>query len=415
MSVEPIFSRRLLMGWVAAAIVLFALSLYLMGSGEIGGVDSTGPGTFSRSAIGHAGLAEVLQRLGLPVVKSQYNSLEKLSPGSVLVIAEPRPSRQSEEAIRAFLKANTILLVLPKWTGEPSEQTTGWLREARERFIGDAQWALNIVAPRAEVVRAGAGTSGSMNSWSTNDLGLAPSLEPPIQLMRGGGLRAIIATDGGMLLGEIRDRDRRNWVLSDPDLISNHGLAREGNAALALALFKRLRSADGSIVFDETIHGYLARPASPLLLMFRFPFVVATLQGLIAIMLLLWATLARFGAPQSAPPPLRAGREGLLQNIAKLIEHAGHQQAVIRRYISETIRDVARQLHAPRGLSGEALTAWLQRVGAARGVQIDCKALVRQLGETRRRESSSLIRLARDIHRWKGQILDGRSRYSRDR
>jgi hypothetical protein len=400
------------MGWVAAAIVLFALSLYLMGSGEIGGVDSTGPGTFSRSAIGHAGLAEVLQRLGLPVVKSQYNSLEKLSPGSVLVIAEPRPSRQSEEAIRAFLKANTILLVLPKWTGEPSEQTTGWLREARERFIGDAQWALNIVAPGAEVVRAGVGTS---DSWSTNDLGPAPSLVPPIQLMRGGGLRAIIATDGGMLLGEIRDRDRRIWVLSDPDLISNHGLAREGNAALALALFKRLRSADGSIVFDETIHGYLARPASPLLLMFRFPFVVATLQGLIAIMLLLWATLARFGTPQSAPPPLRAGREGLLQNIAKLIEHAGHQQAVIRRYISETIRDVARQLHAPRGLSGEALTAWLQRVGAARGVRIDCNALVRQLGETRRRESSSLIRLARDIHRWKGQILDGRSRYSRDR
>jgi hypothetical protein len=63
MSVEPIFSRRLLVGWVAGAIVVFALSLYLMGSGEMSGADSTGPGTFSRSAIGHAGIAEVLQRL----------------------------------------------------------------------------------------------------------------------------------------------------------------------------------------------------------------------------------------------------------------------------------------------------------------------------------------------------------------
>jgi hypothetical protein len=418
MNAEPVFSRRLLSGWIAGAVVVFALSLYLMGSGEMGSTDSTGPSTFSRSAIGHAGIAEVLQRLGLSVVKSQYNSLEKLSPGSVLVIAEPRPSRQSEEAIRALLKANTILLVLPKWTGEPSEQTAGWLRQVSERSTGDAQWVLNLVAPRAEVVRAGAGAIGSTNSWNTNYLGLAPSLVPPIQLVRGGGLRAIIAMDRDILLGEISERDRRIWVLSDPDLMSNHGLAREGNAALAVALVRRLRAGDGRIVFDETVHGYLARPASPFMLMFRFPFVVATVQGLIAIVLMLWATLARFGAAQSAPPPLRAGREGLLQNIAKLIEYTGHQQEVIRRYISETIRDVARQLHAPRGLSGEALTAWLQRVGAARGVRVDCGALVRQLGEpgeARRRELSSLVRLARDIHGWKGQILDGRSRYSRDR
>jgi hypothetical protein len=413
MSSESVFSRRLLLGWIAGAGVVFAISLYLMGSGEMSGTDSIGPTTFSRSAIGHAGIAEVLARLGIPVVKSQHNSLEKLSSGSVLVIAEPRPSRQSEEAIRTLLKANTILLVLPKWTGEPSEQTAGWLRQASERFIGDAQWVLNLVAPRAEVVRA----SGNV-TWSSNPLGLAPSLVPPIQLVRGGELRAIIATDRGMLLGEISGRDRRIWVLSDPDLMSNHGLAREGNAALAVALIERLRTGDGRIVFDETVHGYLARPVSPFMLMFRFPFVVATIQGLLAIALLLWATLARFGAPQSAPPPLRAGREGLLQNIAKLIEYTGHQQLVAGRYIQETIRDVARQLHAPRGLSGDALTAWLQRVGTARAVEVDCSALVRQvgeLGEARRRETSSLVHLARDIHRWRGQILDGRSRYTRDR
>ncbi len=99
------------------------------------------------------------------------------------------------------------------------------------------------------------------------------------------------------------------------------------------------------------------------MLLFRFPFVVATVQGLIAIALLLWATMARFGAPQSAPPPLSAGRAGLLQNMAKLIEFTGHQQVMIRRYVQETVRDVARQLHAPRALAGQALIAWLQRVG----------------------------------------------------
>src|SRR5258708_23278425 len=34
------------------------------------------------------------------------------------------------------------------------------------------------------------------------------------------------------------DRDRKIWVLADPDIIANHGFARESNAALALALIK---------------------------------------------------------------------------------------------------------------------------------------------------------------------------------
>src|SRR5262249_57014999 len=96
---EPIFSSRLLIGWGAGAVVIFAISLYLMGGGELTGPDSTGASTFSRSAIGHAGIAEVLTRLGMPVVKSRYNSLEKLSPRSVLVIAEPRAVPQSQAAI----------------------------------------------------------------------------------------------------------------------------------------------------------------------------------------------------------------------------------------------------------------------------------------------------------------------------
>src|SRR5262249_10832405 len=177
-------------------------------------------------------------------------------------------------------------------------------------------------------------------------------------------------------------------------------------AGVAVGMRKGLRGADGSVVFDETVHGYLAKPTSPFLLLFRFPFVIATAQGVIAAALLLWATLARFGVPQSAPPPLRAGREGLLQNMAKLIEFTGHQQWMLVRYIQETVRDVARQLHAPRGLSGEGLMAWLQRVGNARGADVDCAAVVRraaELGTGRRRDLGPLIRLARDIHRWKGE------------
>jgi hypothetical protein len=409
---EPVFSRRLLLGWIVGASVVFAISLYFMGGGELSGADSVGPSTFSRSAIGHAGIADVLTQLAIPVVKSRSSSLDKLSPGSVLVIAEPRRNGQSEDAIRTLLKARTILLVLPKWTGEPSDQKSGWLREVGERSLLDAQWALNLIAPRGEVVRE----KGNLQ-WSTNTPQITPHADVPVQVVRGDRLRPIVGATEGMLVGEISDRDRKVCVLADPDLISNHGLAREGNAAAALALIKALRNGDGSVVFDETVHGFVVRPVSPILLVFRFPFVVATVQGFLAVALLLWATLGRFGAPQTAPPALRAGREGLLANMAKLVEFTGHQSVMVKRYVQGTVREAALALHAPRELSDAGLVAWLTRVGLARGVATDLDAVLIQAaaaGTARRQNPTALVRLARAIHQWKGEIVDGRSKHPGD-
>jgi hypothetical protein len=315
--------------------------------------------------------------------------------------------------MRTLLKADTILLILPKWTGRPSDAKPTWIAEAYPIDRSVAAWALNLVAPKAELSDA-----DKAPNWTTNTLNLAPNIDGGVRLMHGDRLQPIIGNADGMLLGEIKDRNRKIWVLSDPDVISNHGLARAGNAALAIAIIAHLHSGAGSIVFDETIHGFIAQPENPLLLLFRFPFVIATVQGAIAIGLLLWATLGRFGTPQPAPAPLSAGRQGLLENIAKLVDITGHREVMIKRYVLETLRDVGRQLHAPRGLSTAALIGWLQRVGMARGVATDCGPLIAEaamLGESRTRNPASLVRLAREIHRWKGEILDGRSGHPRDR
>jgi hypothetical protein len=405
MTSQPVFSQRVLVGWIAAAVIIFAISLYFMGGGQLTDPEGVGPSTYSRSTIGHAGIVALLQRQNIAVVKSQSNSLDKLSIGGLLVIAEPRRSGQSEETIRTLLKANTILLVLPKWTGVRDEKKPEWLREVKERSISDAEWTLHLVVPRGEVIR-----QTTPIAWTTNALKLEPNVVEPTQLIRGDKLVPIIGTADGMLVGEITERNRKIWILSDPDVIANHGLARPGNAALATALINRLRAPNGVVAFDETIHGYAARTANPFMLMFRFPFVIATAQAAIAVALLLWASLARFGAPQTAPASLRVGRQGLLENVAKLIEFTGHQQVMIRRYVQETIRDVARQLHAPSALTGEQLVAWLQRVGAARSVSVDCGVVVQRVSESaeaRRGDLTQLVRYARDIHRWKREIIDG--------
>ena len=411
MTGDVIFSRRLLIGWVTAAALTFLVSLYFMGNRDQG-IETIGPSTFSRSAIGYAGIAEVLQRLDISVVKSRSDSLGKLTPGSVLVLTEPLPGGKTEQTMRTLLTADTVLLVLPKWTGMPSKHKPAWLGEAHQWPPSQVDWSLSLVAPQAEVLHV------DDTDWAKNDLNLTPNLEAPIQLVHGDRLQPIIGDTDGMLLGQLTDRGRKIWVLSDPDVIANHGLARPGNVALAVAIIERLRTGSGSVVFDETIHGFATAPANPLLLLFRFPFAVATGQGAIAIALLLWATLGRFGTPQPAPPPISAGRQGLLENIAKLVEFTGHQDVMVKRYVLETVRDVGRQLHAPRGLSTAALVAWLQRVGVARSVDLDCSALVHQadaLGDGRRRNPALQVRLAREIHRWKQEISDGRSRHPHDR
>jgi len=192
---------RLLIGWIVGAVVVFAISLYFMGGGELGDTDSVGPSTFSRSAIGHAGIADVLTQLAIPVVKSRSSSLKKLSPGSVLVIAEPRRNGQSEDAIRTLLKADTILLVLPKWTGQPSDQKTGWLREVAERPLLDAQWALNLIAPRGEVVREKIAVQ-----WTTNALHITPAPDLPVQLVKGDRLRPIVGAEQGRIANDFGHR-----------------------------------------------------------------------------------------------------------------------------------------------------------------------------------------------------------------
>jgi Domain of unknown function (DUF4350) len=406
-----VLSQRLLIGWIAAAVLTFLVSLYFMGNSQQS-TETVGASTFSRSAIGYAGIADVLQKLDMPVLKSRSDSLGKVTQGGVLVIAEPLPGAKNEDIMRTLLKADTILLILPKWVGRPSESKPGWISEAVPIDQAVAGWALRLVAPKAEL------TEVATANWTTNALNIAPNIDAPIRLMQGDRLQPIIGGADGMLLGQIRDRSRKIWVLSDPDIISNYGLARTGNAALAVAIIDHLRTDAGSIVFDETIHGFIAQPANPLLLLFRFPFVMATIQAAIAIALLFWATLGRFGTPQPAPAALSAGRQGLLENIAKLVDIAGHREVMIKRYVLETLRDVGRQLHAPRGLATAALIGWLQRVGTARGVATDCGPLIEEaamLGESRARNPAALVRLAREIHRWKGEIFDGRSGHPSDR
>jgi len=409
----PIFSRRLLIGAIAAAVTLFVCSLYLMGGNGSNkrGSDTVGTNTFSRSAIGHAGIAEILRKLGVTVVQSQHDSLDRLGPTSVLVIAEPPLTVTADEQVRALLKAHTVLFVLPKWAGLPSTKKIDWIDRVLLKPTAEAEWALQRVVNRGEVVRPSAA-----QAWTVNVLGGAPELGESPQLVQSDRLRTLLGSAEGTLVGEAANKQHRIWVLADPDVLSNHGIAQPANAAFAVGLINALRGPDGSVVFDETIHGFVAAPANPWKL-FEPPFVFVVPLLAVAIGLLLWATMPRFGAPEKLPPPLASGKLALIGSAAKLIAFAGYQRVLVKRYVQSTIREGARELHAPRGLSEFELVEWLRRIGQARNVSIDCGTVLlraERLAERRRGEASSLVAAAREIHQWKREIIDGPANYSRD-
>jgi hypothetical protein len=399
---EPdVFPRRLLVAWIAAASLALALTFVLLLRGE--SPASVGASTFSRSAVGHAGIAEILRRRQDDVVIGKGDSLHRAGAGGLLVLAEPYRSLLADDGQQALLRAPRVLLVLPKWLCAARADESGWIGSATPVVASVPEAILALGVPGGRVVRP----AGEV-AWSRNDIGAVPHLTAPVQLVQSDALTPMVGNADGMLLGELDQDARRLWVLADPDVLSNHGLG-DGNAAFAVGVLERL-SAGGPVVFDETIHGFTAVPESPLALLERRPFAAIAVQAAIALGLLMWAAGPRFGAPETAPAPLKAGKRDLVRNVAQLFRAAGYRNVLVRRYVEETVRDVAFRLHAPGHLSEAARLGWLQRAGAARRVSIDCamvSARATRLTAARRQAPAELFGLAREIWAWKQEMLHG--------
>ncbi len=63
----------------------------------------------------------------------------------------------------------------------------------------------------------------------------------------------------------VRSRGGENpvYILSEPDLLNNHGLAHESAARSAVAIVAALRKGNGPVMLDVTLNG-LGRTSSPL-------------------------------------------------------------------------------------------------------------------------------------------------------
>lgn len=350
--------HRTVIGWIAA-VVLIAVCFVLIrrGASNMGHPDPLGPTIYSKSAIGHAGFFELLNGLDIPVRDSELGSGTHVGSDALLVIAEPRVDLATLAEVRAMLTAPTVLLVLPKRSGEADAKRPNWLGRDRLLSEADVSLVLHVADPAAALIRV-----NRTGSWTGQRFGgAAPTLQFP-QLIRSGAMQPLLAAPEGILIGQIVHGAKKLVVISDPDLIANFGLARGNNASIAVRLITSMRSSeDNEVIFDELVHGFKERPFHILGILFQFPFVLVTVQIMLAAGLLCWAATGRLGAPLEAEPALAAGKLSLIETGANLLNRRGNLLPIAQRYFEANVRDAAYRAHAPRALDVPELLRWLAK------------------------------------------------------
>ncbi len=349
------FRTRTVLLLIAAGLVMMLGFLLVSGYGDL--IDrqrGNTPSPSSRFGTGFHALNQLIEKSGGKVTLSGDPAAR---PDNGLMILTPNLATKPAELTTALKEAAgenaPVLIILPKWTARPQP-----LRMGREERVG-AISARTIQAMLAQlaVVTVRQGGKGALRPNTSLDF---PPFRNPeaIQSISGPKVATLLAApDGSAVLAEIRGT--HTYILTDPDLLNNFGLAHRRNARAAIAMLAALDpDHPGQIVFD-TMLPYGPGGRNLVQLMFEPPFVGVTIALFVATLLAGLATLSRFGPPRREPRAVAFGKRALIENIVSLARRAGRTRDGGDAY-ADTIRDwAARHLALPRTLQGEALDAHL--------------------------------------------------------
>ena len=413
----PIFRPRTaaVLTWGLVAAVLVTL-FFLIFAEPVPDVEPGQPDSYTPSAIGYRALVKLLDAEARVLV-SRSDSASKASPEVPLLLLEPRDSPEGLELLEdlvaeALAKEAPVVVVLPKWRGDPGANPRGWVEDVRPRPAGLPGRVLTTALGWSEESPARVLRPESVGAWSSTLDGTegwrAPSLALP-QLLPEDELHfePLLATPESLLAARVRDVPL--YLVADPDLLNTSGLARGDNALYAHRLLvDRLQAR--SFVVAEEIHGYAVTPSIWRALL-RPPLVLVTLHLAALVVLVLWAGTGRFGRPLPAPPRVVPGKGTLVENTALLLGAGGHYDESVDQYLQWTARRAAERFSVPTGGGLRRLVARLARLGERRGVSVDLDRVARGVVTLagRGKNPRRALDLARDLYRWRKEMEDGRA------
>lgn len=414
---DRVFSRRTLM-WLLVIGVLsfvgaFVASIY---QDKIVQLTSYGANSYSESAVGHKAFVKLLQKMNFRTrVSREIRGGFNFSDAKLVI--EPQSVSGLSGTLNGFSGVGS-LIVLPKWDVRPDPKNSRWVGEMELRNSDQVQSILNYVGNGLNLVRNDTALTAENFTWDSELFPLDQQLSvlaPQLIEDNPSVLRPLVYNDQGVLLAEVIRSDffydiDRTWILSDPDILSNHGLDNGGNAAFMIRVIDELtHGRAGGVIIDETSHGYAAEP-SLWQKMFEFPFAVVTLLVAVSVIFLAWSSFSRFGAPDKDEKEYQAGKEFLIGNTAELLAFGGHGALMLKQYTDRSLQSVALKLHAPKNINTYELLEWLDRVGGARGIDLRGHDVIRAAEDLCNANTFNVlaaIRAAQNIHRWKQEMLYG--------
>lgn len=373
-------------------------------SGRNGGAHA-----LSNAATGYAGLVKLLEKTGRSprVIRDEARFVQP-----ELVVLTPERGATPIDGATGPRENKLTLMVLPKWSTAPDKERSGWVRVTGVLPFWEPE---GVMAPRTRLtvrrrpgkgvtLRAAPGLPGEIRLAAPRPIQVITAFKPRVEKREDGSTYEVdrlepLITDGrgGIVLG--RFTDRPFFVLADPDLLSNHGVADLERARAAVVLLDHIAGgrADG-IAFDVTLNG-LGRGRSVLRLFFEPPLLAMTLAIAAALVLAGWQAFARFGAPATPERAVAFGKRALLDNTAALVRKARREAALGGRY-ADAIRVRARELFGvPAALEGTQADAYLDRIN--NGPRFS--ALASEVEAARDR--AALLDAARRLHGWMGDRI----------
>lgn len=366
---------------------------------EMRGDTQGGANAISESAVGFAGLVELLQARG---VATSINRVDPFQAKAALIVLTPPPQSLAPHALRAGA-GSAVLIVLPKWQVISHPDHPRWVE--REGLIEASQIQSVPPAPITLVRRTGRRQAvlhgGGVPFSGMINLALGPiddlqviDTDHAVQ----NWTPLLLDEDGATILA------RRTYpaglpptyLLSDPDLLDTQGLKSPAGARAAVTIIDHLRG-DEAVVFDATLNGF-GRAPNLLRLLFEPPGLGATVCAVATGLLILSMAVRRFGSTVPPPRVLDFGKRALADTAAGLIASAGRERRMAVPYASliyaRALRDVG---IAPRLAPAEA-ERLLDAAARARGLESSYADLARKAADANTRASAFAV--ARRLFQW---------------
>jgi hypothetical protein len=356
------FSRGSAIAVVAAGFMIFVALLYVMAKGEdLSSNRQDGAAHSASNGLnGYSGFVRLLEGAGYEVNRSR--SPTGLDTWGLLVLTPPFGTNPQElgELLEKRRNLGPTLVILPKWsTYQPPANLPG---DAAKQFkrgwvvLGDARpalWVKELPQPFAFTQTLEQLDKDEAATW----LGLGEDGKLPTRTIAytadNPNHKALIEDAAGhrlaVLVQDKEDSDYNedaHWVIfvAEPDLVNNYGLADPARAAAAIALVEELDYVDDKgITIDLTLNGFGASE-NLLTLAFRPPFLAATLCLIMALMIIFWRALQRFGPAAASGPAIAFGKERLIANGAALILRARRFRLLANPYATLSARRLALRL-----------------------------------------------------------------------